>query len=605
MTHHLPYRYPGARPFALDQKHLFYGRDQAVRGLHNLLQLEQLVVLYSKSGLGKSSLINAGLLPRVEAEARWQPVTVRFGAWTEGKAETPVQITRDLLLRDCEAPTFLSKIFPDDRSLWYAAKTRQVSSLKEFEVRSLKFEVPPAQPLPALPPEAIENPISGATSNFKLQTPNSTGFLLIFDQFEELFTYPDEAVQQFGRQMAELLQTAVPQRVRKMAELFLRAQPDLLTDAEEAALENRLDIRIVCAIRSDRMSMLDQLKTHVPQILAQRYELQALSSAEAAEAIEQPAQKPGNFLTQPFTYAPAARDKMLDYLTKGGSQSIESFQLQILCQSIEQYVARSGDLYIEPNDVGNPEQVFRDYYDNQLELLSDPAEQLAARRLIEEGLVYEKEQRRLTMFDVQIQETYGISDDLLRRLVDTHLLRAEPNLRGGFTYELSHDTLVAPVLKAKARRLEVEIRAAEAEAERVRQAEQVKAEQARREELAYERRKRQRANRVAAIGFVLAVVSIVTSVLAVQQSRKAVEQSREAEKARVAAKQAQVNAEQSFAKLQDKQVDEYLKKAETHRLTGETELELKMLLAALEVDSARADLRQRVAALGVKDVLQK
>lgn len=568
MTHHLPYRYPGARPFALDQKHLFYGRDQAVRGLHNLLQLEQLVVLYSKSGLGKSSLINAGLLPRVEVEARWQPVTVRFGAWTEGKAETPVQITRDLLLRDCEVPTFLPKIFPDDRSLWYAAKTRQILS-----------------------PELISRSIP----NSQFSTPNSQfptppGFLLIFDQFEELFTYPDEAVQQFGRQIAELLQTAVPQRVRKMAELFLRAQPDLLTDAEEAALENRLDIRIICAIRSDRMSMLDRLKTHVPQILAQRYELQALNAAEAADAIEQPAQKPGDFLTKPFAYAPAARDKMLDYLTKGGSQSIESFQLQILCQSIEQYVARSGDLYIEPGDVGNPEQVFRDYYDNQLELLSDPAEQLAARRLIEEGLVYEKEQRRLTMFDVQIQETYGISDDLLRRLVDTHLLRAEPNLRGGFTYELSHDTLVAPVLKAKARRLEVEIRAAEAEAERVRQAEQAQAEQARLAELAYERRKRQRANRIAAIGFVLAVVSIITSVLAVQQSR-------EAKKAWVEAKQAQDIAEQSLKDLNQKRVDEYLKKADTHRLTGEAELELKMRLAALEVDSTRTDIQKQVEEL--------
>ncbi len=167
MTHHLPYRYPGARPFALDQKHLFYGRDQAVRGLHNLLQMEQLVVLYSKSGLGKSSLINAGLLPRVEAEARWQPVTVRFGAWTEGKAETPVQITRDLLLRDCEAPTFLPKIFPDDRSLWYAAKTRQVSSkFESLKLRPLKCCLPcrrrqrPTQALTKL-----------QTSNFKLRTP--------------------------------------------------------------------------------------------------------------------------------------------------------------------------------------------------------------------------------------------------------------------------------------------------------------------------------------------------------------------------------------------------------------------------------------------------
>ena len=548
---HLPYRYPGARPFSLDQQHLFFGRDQAVRNLHNLLQMEQLVVLYSKSGLGKSSLLHAGLLPRVQSEGRWQPVNIRFGAWTEGKAETPVQITRDLLLSDSEQHTFLPKIFPDDRSLWYAAKTRQIAGF---------------------------------------QPPSSPGFLLVFDQFEELFTYPEEAVQQFGRQLAELLQTTVPQRVRKMAELFQRAQPDLLSDAEEALLESRLDIRIICAIRSDRMSMLDRLKTNLPHILAQRFELQALSPAEAADAIEQPAQKAGDYFTQPFKYAAAALDTMLGYLTKGGSQPIESFQLQILCQSIEQYVARSAEYFIEPSDVGDPEHVFRVYYDNQIGLIEDKAEQLAARRLIEEGLVYEKEQRRLTLFDVQIAENYGIGDDLLRRLVDTHLLRAEPNLRGGYTYELSHDTLVAPVLKAKARRLEGELRAAEQAAEQARQAAQAEAERLRQAELAYERHKRQRATRFAVIGFVLAVVSIVTSFMAFQQSHIAGE-------AKERAEQAQAKAEQSLRDLKQKQVEEYLKKADTHRLTGESGLELKMLQAALQVDSTRSDLHSRAEKL--------
>ncbi|HNG89812.1 MAG TPA: ATP-binding protein, partial [Saprospiraceae bacterium] len=499
---HQGYRYPGARPFSQDQQHLFFGRSQAVRDLHNLLQMEQLVVLHSKSGLGKSSLLNAGLMPRVVEQGRWEPLSIRFSAWTEGKQETPVQITHDLLAQGHDAPTFLHKIFPDDRSLWYAAKTRQVTA---------------PQRAPKGGGKSMREGVTEAASS-------GQGLLLIFDQFEELFTYPEEAVQAFGRQLAELLLSGVPQRVRKMAELFLLAQPDLLKDEEEAALEQRLDIRIVCAIRSDRMSQLDGIKAQVPQILTNRYELQALNSAEAAEAIEQPAQREAAYVTPVFRYAPAALDTMLGYLTKGSTQSIESFQLQILCQSIEQYVDRSGDLFIEPDDVGNPEQVFRDYYDNQLNLIPEAADQLAARQLIEEGLVYEKEQRRLSLFDVQIQEKYGISEDLLSRLVDTHLIRAEPNLRGGFTYELSHDTLVGPVLKSKARRLEDQRRQDEIEAEHKRQAELRHHEELRQQELREERRKRQRATQYALIGFVLAAISIVTSVLAVQKSRLAEEQ---------------------------------------------------------------------------------
>lgn len=563
---HQSYRYPGARPFSQDQEHLFFGRSQAILDLHNLLQMEQLVVLHSKSGLGKSSLLNAGLIPRVVEESRWEPLNIRFSAWTEGKQGTPAQITHDLLAQGQEAPTFLPKIFPDDRSLWYAAKTRQITL---------------STPAPSTPTGKEASPMLLPAK----------GLLLIFDQFEELFTYPDEAVQTFGRQLAELLQAGVPQRVRKMAELFLRAQPELLSDIEEAALEQRLDIRIVCAIRSDRMSQLDGIKAQVPQILANRYELQALNSAEAAEAIEQPAQREANYATPVFRYTPAALDTMLGYLTKGNTQSIESFQLQILCQSIEQYVARSGDLFIEPADVGNPEQVFRDYYDNQLNLIPDSTDQLAARQLIEEGLVYEKEQRRLSLFDVQIQEKYRISDDLLSRLVDTHLIRAEPNLRGGFTYELSHDTLVGPVLKSKARRLEDQQRKDEIEAAQKHQAELRQQEELRQTELREERRKRQRATQYALIGFVLAALSIVTSILAVQKSRLAQQTEQKA-------REAQALAEQSLRDLRQKQVEELVKKADIHNLTQEYALERKMLVAALEVDSTRHDLRLRLDKLG-------
>ncbi len=166
---HKSNRYPGARPFSPDQQHLFFGRDKAVRELYGLLQLQQLVILYSKSGLGKSSLLNAGILPLVEKEGRLDSLNIRFNAWTEGKTDMPAQITRDAILNGVDGNTFLQKIFPDDSSLWYAAKTRQLNSLQRKSKR---------------------------------------GLLLVFDQFEELFTYPDEAIQQFGRQFSELLQTS-------------------------------------------------------------------------------------------------------------------------------------------------------------------------------------------------------------------------------------------------------------------------------------------------------------------------------------------------------------------------------------------------------------
>ena len=60
------YRYPGTRSFERKEADVFFGREGDTQQLWRLLRLEQLVVLYGKSGLGKSSLINAGILPLVD-----------------------------------------------------------------------------------------------------------------------------------------------------------------------------------------------------------------------------------------------------------------------------------------------------------------------------------------------------------------------------------------------------------------------------------------------------------------------------------------------------------------------------------------------------------
>jgi hypothetical protein len=56
-------RYPGAPPFGGDElsRKLFYGRSRETRELADLVLAQRLVVVYARSGMGKSSLINAGI----------------------------------------------------------------------------------------------------------------------------------------------------------------------------------------------------------------------------------------------------------------------------------------------------------------------------------------------------------------------------------------------------------------------------------------------------------------------------------------------------------------------------------------------------------------
>ena len=68
MTEITKFRYPGAKNFTTEQAHLFMGRDDDKEKLYQMIAARQIVVLYGKSGMGKSSLLNAGIIPLLDNE---------------------------------------------------------------------------------------------------------------------------------------------------------------------------------------------------------------------------------------------------------------------------------------------------------------------------------------------------------------------------------------------------------------------------------------------------------------------------------------------------------------------------------------------------------
>ena len=76
--------YPGLRPFEKQEWPLFFGRERATQEVVELLLEHGLVVVHGSSGCGKSSLIRAGVLSRLEQEhARsglaWCTCAMRLG----------------------------------------------------------------------------------------------------------------------------------------------------------------------------------------------------------------------------------------------------------------------------------------------------------------------------------------------------------------------------------------------------------------------------------------------------------------------------------------------------------------------------------------------
>jgi hypothetical protein len=272
-------------------------------------------------------------------------------------------------------------------------------------------------------------------------------FILIFDQFEEFFSYPAAQQAAFKTQLAELLYSIYPQYVRENRRRFSADVLDWLREP--------LSVRVVFAIRSDKLSDLDTLSDALPAILKQRMELTALSIEQARRAIEAPAQLPNlpkAFKTDAFEYAPDALHRILEALAGRESKRIETFVLQIICFSIEKTIERTGLRCVQIEHLPDFEALFDTYYREQLlELPHNQQDTVAL--LLEYGLMYSDPKTgiayRRSVDSHELMQLFGADAELLRLLEQTYLIRREINSLSRFSYEISHDTLIEPILKAR------------------------------------------------------------------------------------------------------------------------------------------------------------
>ena len=64
-------------PYGIDDNKIFYGRDNDISDILSLIKYNQVVTLYGKSGVGKSSLLYAGVCPRLSLNGM-HPYTIRL-----------------------------------------------------------------------------------------------------------------------------------------------------------------------------------------------------------------------------------------------------------------------------------------------------------------------------------------------------------------------------------------------------------------------------------------------------------------------------------------------------------------------------------------------
>jgi len=524
------YRYMGVKPFEATDRTIFFGRDHDIEGLFNLILSEKLVVLFGKSGYGKSSLLNAGVLPLFQEEEeddrRAVVVEVRLGTHVKDQTRSPLKTVLAKLQEklpdtaDYPGSESLDSLYPNatERPLWYHVKRRQSAS-------------------------------AGGR------------FVVVFDQFEEFFSYPEAEQEQFKRELAELLYSDIPQQLRK--------QLSQLAPEVKRQLAEPMNVKAVFSIRADRISLLDSMTEALPAILHKLYELRSLTHAQTCDAIVRPANlTTGNFATTPFEFTEAALNKILAELSYGQTKGVEAFQLQILCQYIESQIESglipdrdsNGLPDVDTSDLPDMSNLYESYYRRQLERL-DAAQQRPAQVVLEEGLLVEDlqsgEGRRMSVDSQFLKSQFAVDDALLRALENSYLVRKEPNTVGGESLEISHDTLVAPVLKMKKER-----RAKEALKEAKRREEEA-------ERLAEkERARRRRVTLLAVASIIMFLVAACLGVWAMKERQVANQRQTEAVQERDNAQKLLEKFQQAEAAKVLIEVNDMLTRAETLRSKG-------------------------------------
>jgi len=513
----LPRRYPGLKPFERSQSGVFHGRKEDALKLANLVLRERLVVLFAKSGIGKTSLLQAGVAPELE---RQEYVPIFFRA---DKTDSPILDTFASVLANTElvGGRDTTGERPGIRkSLWE-------------QVKRLEFDV---NGFPATP-------------------------VLVFDQFEEVFTltHSDQSRHDFLAELADLANETMPEAIRRdMLRRYQEGDPSL--DVETMQWwERQPEVRIVLSIRSDFLHLLDQVSPLIPGILRNRYQLQPLSREKARIAIVKPALAEGAYASPVFTFHESALTEMVDFLagedvnglnakeaddiqSPKKRDEVESVNLQIICQDIEEKIIdgqKTEGFQVEPSFYGQLDGLrasIRNFYDNQLQafpkayvermlqkavnkvpisevdklLSAKPVEELRsmAQCLIEENLVTSGN-RRNSVVDDTLLDAFGATPDFLDTLVDkSRLLRKEPRL-DDFYYEISHDTLLPAIIESRDTRRQFEQSNKEKADLEARLTEEAQRRQGMEAELRMARQKRALARKVSIVSLAMLLLMIV------------------------------------------------------------------------------------------------
>ena len=388
----------GLASFTEETRAYFFGREDEVAELSRRVQRKLLTVLFGQSGLGKTSILRAGLVPRLRGQG-YCPIYIRIDYGKE--SPEPAEQIKQAISRTAR-----------HSGQWTQAGTAvEGESLWEFLHHR----------------DDVLRDESGKTL-----IP-----LLIFDQFEEIFTLAQS--DDFGRARAARF-------IDELADLVENRPPksvEAKLDEDESGAERfdfaRGDYRVLIALREDYLAPLEGLKKTMPSISQNRLRLAPMTGEQALAAVLQP----GKRLVTDEVAAAIVR------FVAGGAElahaEVEPSLLSLICRELnDTRIAQGRDEISLDLLAGSHASILSNYYERSL-----ADQKPAVRQIIEDDLLTASGFRENVAEESLLSRfaAVGAAPDTLAKLVNRRLLRIEERLDVR-RVELTHDVLCGVVKRA-------------------------------------------------------------------------------------------------------------------------------------------------------------
>ncbi|MFT3717308.1 hypothetical protein [Pseudorhodoferax sp.] len=297
--------WPGLAAYDEASQAWFKGREQEAAQLADLVQAHAVVALYGKSGLGKSSLLQAGAFPLLRAGG-FLPVHARLDF---SCSTSPWDQLLQLLLQAAAAAGLECPQPAPGEDLWCFLHR------PDFELW---------------------------TADNRLVTP-----VLVLDQFEEVFSRTAGQPAAVFDGLGDLLEHRIPSAIA----------------SDKAALA-ALDVlhcryRCVLSFREDYLPDLRAWEPRLPSLLRQSMRLLPMTRAQAVQAVE----RAGHAVL-----APGAAEAIVDFVASapaGGEAVVEPVMLSLCCAQLNRRRAQGQRIDAELLRAAGP-NIIEDFYEEAI-----------------------------------------------------------------------------------------------------------------------------------------------------------------------------------------------------------------------------------------------